>query len=50
MKSTLRGVEEGWVGGKAKMLSAVEGCGKGGSKCSGRPIFIFSLKKIGFEP
>ena len=32
------------------MLSDVGGGGGGGGSCSGRPIFIFLLKKTGFAP
>ena len=41
MRSTVR------VGGKAKMR-CYRTYGSGGSECTGRPIFLFLLKKIGF--
>ena len=46
MTSTLRGAE----GCKAKMrcYQSRGGGGLGVSECSGHPIFIFLLKKIGF--
>ena len=48
MTSTLRG-----EGGKTKMRcywTLAGGGGWGVNECSGRPIFIFLLKKIGFPP
>ena len=47
MMPTLRGRGGGgWQG--CKRCRRCRGCGV--SECSGRPIFIFLLKKIGFAP
>ena len=38
------------VGGVSQKLDVIGHRGLRGSKCSGRPILIFLLKKVGFAP